>query len=359
MISLGKKRAGPQEHEVGALGWAILGGILIAAFLLRVIRLSEPPGGFLVFNEIFYIDAAVRQASAGPFSWYIHPVNLDKPPLYTGVVAMLYALDLPHLAAARLVSVLSGTVTVFATFMLGRLLYDLRTALVAAAALAFMPGVVLIDHNIQVDSLFVALLLASVCLYVVAVKSNQLLAAYSAGGLLGLSILTKQPAILALPAIAAWEMWSEKSIRPLHSKRYLTFAGTALTLGLSWYLLQFLIAPARLFADIAATGGREAMSSKVLGFWVKALPLEFVWMLFPLAAMVVVLGFLELSRERQTGDQLVMVFLVSYFLFYIQYHIHSYYMLPMAPFLHLLLDVPAWVLLQSVGQRLQPEYHWL
>lgn len=319
------------SEPVGIGGWVLLAVILLVAFALRAYRLSELPGGFLVFNEIFYIDAALKQAASGSLSWFVYPVNWDKPPLYTGIVSMLYALQLPHVAAARLVSVVAGTFTVYLTFLLAGHFYCRRTAVVAAAALAVMPGAVLVDHNIQVDPLFVSLLYAAAALYAISARTGRARSALFAGILLGLSILTKQVAVLLIPAVALWEIWCARGFTQLLSRRFVLFSGGAVALGSSWYLLQLVIAGDKLISGHFATGGRAEMTTKGAGFWLKAVPLEFSWLVFPATAVVVLIGLLLMCKERKPGDKLLIVMLAFFFLYYVQFHLHSYYLLPMAP----------------------------
>lgn len=318
-------------EPLGPRGAVILAVTLLVAFALRAYRLTELPGGFLAFNELFYIDAALKQAASAPFSWFVNPVNWDKPPLYTGVVSMLYALQMPHLAAARLVSVLAGTLTVLVTFLMASRFYCRRTAFIAAAALAVMPGVVLVDHNIQVDPLFVSLLYSAVLLYAVSIKRENGGYPLYAGVVLGLSILAKQVAVLVVPAVVLWELWRSRGWSGLLTKRFVIFSATSVAIGASWYILQLIVAKDRLIAGHFATGARSEMTTKGAGFWLKAVPLEISWMVFPAATVVVMAGLAIMLRERRQGDRLLLALLAIFMLYYAQFHLHSYYLLPMAP----------------------------
>lgn len=311
--------------------WAVLGVILVAAFALRAARLGELPGGFLVFNEGFYIDLATRMAAQPAFAWFLHPLDVNNPPLFSAIVSLLYRLGAPHVAGARAVSVLAGVWSVYVTFLLGRLLFDERTGLLAAALLAAMPGVVLVDHNIQVDPLFVALMLTSVCLYVHAARAGSGASAVAGGVLLGLACIVKQPAVVVVPVLALWETWSSRGFRWLRARRAWLFLVAFVLVGAPWYVAQVLTKSAESMfsnaADIAATSRNYGSV-----FWLKILGRELLWMLFPFTAALVVWGWARQAIRRTAGDKLVLVASAAFLAWYLVFHRHTYYLLPLAPF---------------------------
>jgi 4-amino-4-deoxy-L-arabinose transferase-like glycosyltransferase len=306
----------------------------VIGLVLRAARLGEKPGGFLVFNEGWYVDLALREQVRGAFSWFLNPLDLNNPPLFNGVAATLLRLHLPTIETVRFISVAAGIAMVVLTFLLGRLLYDERTALTAAAALSVMPGVVMVTHNIQVDPLFVALLLGAVFFYVLSARTARLRDAITGGVLLGLSILTKQPGVLALPALAVWETWRSGHVRWVRERRAWSFAAAAIGVGASWYAIQLLAAPQNLLGALAGVGGRPEMSVwglDVLGIGL----LEAAWMVFPVTAAIALAGIIYLAWERRAGDRLVLSFLAAYVVYFVFFHLHSYYLLPTTPFLAL------------------------
>ncbi len=330
--------SGAPPLTIGRPTWLGLAGILALAAALRFPGLSELPAGYLAWNEGFYIQTGLQQAALGPFSWFVHPTEYIKPPLYSGLVTLLYRLHAPLVAGPRTLSVTAGLMSVFFCFMLGRLLYDARTALAAAAFLAAMPGVVLVDHNIQVDPLFSALMMGSLFVYVLALRTSESWHALLGGVLLGLAVLTKQTAILALPVLAIWESWRTMGFTWLRSSRPWLFAGPVLAIGSSWYLLQLAIAPSRLAAEIAGGGvDRALMVSFPPTFWEFQVGSEFMWMVFPLAAIIAGAGFIFVLCEHKVGDRLLIGFLVVFFAYYLAFHLHSYYLLPLAPFVALVM----------------------
>ena len=310
--------------------WLILAGVVVLGVLLRGARLSEAPGGFHVFNEGFYVDLAMRMAQQpSPFAWFLHPLDVNNPPLYPVLVSWLYRLGAPHVAGARVISVIAAAWSVTVTFLLGRLLYDDRAGLVAAAVLAVMPGAALVEHNIQVDPLFVALLLTGAYLYVLSARTGSTASALFGGAALGLAFLTKQPAVLLLFLLAVWETWCAHDIRWLKKARGWWFAAGFVVVGLPWYLAQVGMGSiGAMFANANVIHGNSPLDGE---FWGHTFFSEIAWMLFPPAGLLWAAGLVWLGWQRKAGDKLLIVLTVGYLGWYIVFHQHSYYLLPLAP----------------------------
>jgi hypothetical protein len=304
--------------------------------VLRTLRLAESPGGFMAFNEYFYLDLAKQELLRDPFAWFYNSIDLNNPPLYNGLVATALRLHAPFVAGPRLVSVVAGVATIVLLFLLGKLLYDERTGLIAAAAFAVMPGVVLVNHSIQVDSVFVALLVAGVYFYVRTVRRGSMADAIVGGVFLGLSMLAKQPALLALLGLVVWRTWTQRGVVWMRDRRSWVFAACALGVGGSWYVGQLIVRPGEFFAAMNSVAGYKSMSAISAFFVSDVLVGEFVWMVFPLAAIAAIVGVVVMVRRRSAGDTLVLALAAVYLLYYIGFHKHSYYLLPVAPFVALM-----------------------
>lgn len=312
-----------------------LGGILVLGGLLRGARLAEAPGGYHAWNEAYYIGAGLANARRGLLAWFVNPTEVNKPPLYQGLVSMLYRLDLPTVASARCISVLAGLVTIVVVFLLGRLLFNERTGLIAAALLAVTPGAVLVDHNIQTDSLMIALVFGSIYFYVLAIASRRAVHGLVGGILLGLGVLTKQPSVLVLPALAAWETWRARGASWVHERRVWWYWGSALVLGTSWYLMQLAVARERLVAGMFGVIGPKG-AGPVRGWpLLENLLAEYWWMLFPATALLALAALAYCWSRRRAGDKLLIVLAIVYTLFFGVFHYHTYYLVPLAPILAL------------------------
>lgn len=303
--------------------------VLVAAWL-RLFQIGSPIAGFHVFNEGFYTDLAAFEAGRGIFEWITAPKDLNNPPFYTVVVASIFRILGSSTTIARVVSVVAGVSTVAVTYPLGRTLFNQRIALFSAAFLAVMPGAVLINRNAQVDSLFVLLQMACVYVYVLAIKRDDNRLAFVSGALLGLAVLTKLPAVLVLAGLAIWETWRGRGFTWLKRRRtVMALAGFAVT-GLPWHLYQIAVNTSQYFTTQSGVGGSAERPDAF--FWRYALSAEFLGMHWPLFAVFVLAGIVFISVRRTTGDKLIIALIAVNLLFYMVFHMHTYYLLPIAAF---------------------------
>ncbi len=187
---------------------------LIALFLLAfVIRLlvaldvrPDPRDGR--FDDTVWYDTAARHIAAGdgyvfdPTVWFdgdgnrVFPDENDLtptalwPPGYPITLAAIYKLTGDSVAAARFANVVFGSLTVALVFLIGRKLFDRRTAVLGAAALALMPSHVLFTTMLLCETYFgflLALTLA-VAVYFVLDRKQLDATALAATGALGVLI---------------------------------------------------------------------------------------------------------------------------------------------------------------------------
>jgi hypothetical protein len=277
------------------------------------------------------IDLASRMAHTRPFAWFLHPLDVNNPPLFSVIVSWLYRVGAPQIAGARLVSVVAGVTTIVVAFLLGRLLYGERTGLIAAVFLAVTPGAVLVDHNIQVDPLFVSLLVGAVYLYVLATRHvREDWTAVAGGAVLGLAFLAKQPAIIALPVLALWETWREPGVAWLRSRRTWRFLAGFAVLGLPWYAAQWF---SKGLTTMIGNAGRIATAAVPLSDVPLMLIVEVAWMMFPLTAILATAGIVYVAIRRLDGDKLVLLMVAGFVAWFVAFHFHPYYLLPLAPVL--------------------------
>jgi hypothetical protein len=331
----GSKVAKTRPDSARFVTWLLMGGIIAVGALLRGMRLGEAPGGFHVYNEFFYLQLAQREEARGLLEWFYRPLDVNNPPLFNAIFSTVLRLGGSPVVSGRLISLVSGLAAIVFVFLLGRLLFDERTGLVAAAALAVMPGVVLVNHNIQVDSLFVALTLGGVFFYVRSARYGGMGDAIIGGVLLGLGMLTKQPALLVLPALAVWRSWAHGGFAWLRERRSWVFAATTLCVGGLWYVLELAVEGQRLMGAMVGTAARPEMSKMDATFWSHTFGSEIMWMAFPLAAVLAIIGVFLMIARQENGDRFVLVFLVLFLVYFIGLHKHVYYLLPTTPFIAL------------------------
>ncbi len=320
------------ESEAGGVRlslMAALTAILAAALWTRFAFLDAPVAGFHLFNEGFYTNAAMLEARRGILSWLTQPGDFNNPPLYTLVVSLVFRAFGPSVVLARAVSAAAGVVAVFLTFLVGKALFSERIGLLAAAFLAVLPGAVLINSNAQVDSLFVALELAGIFVYVLSVRRKNDRLAFVAGALLGLALMTKLPAVLAVIGLAAWDTWRARGLSWLTRRRTLMLLGGFVAFGAPWHLVQLIRHGSQYLSAQQGVGSSFAWPNAV--FWRVLLGEELLWMHWPPLAALVLAGLGFIAWKRTTGDKLLLSLIAVNLIFYIFFHMHTYYLLPLAP----------------------------
>ncbi len=312
----------------------LLAAVLLAAFAVRAYRISDPIGGYHAFNEGFYTKIAAADTHRGLFDWLIAPLDKLNPPLYSLVVTIAFVVFGQSVALARLVSVISGVATIYYTFLLGRTLYTERIGLLAAAVLAFTPSLAIVNHNIQVDSLMLFFMVAGTYHYVRSIPGDDRKQALIGGLMMGLALATKLPSVLAPLVLALWETWRTHGVRWLKGKRVLPFIGGMFALGLPWYITRLIVDGNAYLTGQAALSENAGVLNSWIVFKYQVLN-ELLWLMTPVIAVLAVAAIGYLLYKRGSGDKLLLLSVAAYIGFYLFYNFHSYYLIPLTPFVAL------------------------
>ncbi len=185
-----------------------LAAVLLAAAALRVLVLAmtsllAPQ----IADEKHYHLIATNLVEGRGFTAESGPTSL-RPPLYPAFVAGLWAATGSRsLQVVRAIQDLLALATAVLVYWITRRLYDEKAALLAAAATAFYPALVLANSLLLTETVFTFLLTAFAACLVALVGQPRLAVALSAGVLLGLAALTRSvvwPFPLVLVPLLAW-----------------------------------------------------------------------------------------------------------------------------------------------------------
>lgn len=179
-----------------ALPAAILAGALAGGAAIRLWNLEA-----LGFNsdEAVYAGQAAAIA-ADPDLKEIFPIFRAHPLLFQYVLAIASLLGVEEVGA-RVISAVIGMATVMLAFLLGRLLYGMRTGLLAALFVALMPYHVVVSRQVLLDGPMT--FCATLALYLVAryADSERPVWLYAAGAALGLTFLAKETGVVLVGAV--------------------------------------------------------------------------------------------------------------------------------------------------------------
>ncbi|MGD1992140.1 MAG: glycosyltransferase family 39 protein, partial [Anaerolineae bacterium] len=167
-----------------------------------------------------------------------------RPPLYPAFLATIYALfgDGPHrFLVARLTQAVLGAALVPLTAGLARRLgFEDRTALGAATAVALYPLLIIYPLALATENLYIPLLLLSLWAVLRAGEERRLRDAALAGGLLGLTALTRSVVTFFVPLAAAW-IWYLSQSRRRGMARAALLVGCFLFLTVPWSVRNTLL----------------------------------------------------------------------------------------------------------------------
>jgi 4-amino-4-deoxy-L-arabinose transferase-like glycosyltransferase len=179
--------------------WLRLAAIIAVGAVVRLLNFNA-----LGYNsdEAVYAGQGASIAHDTTLAPYF-PVFRAHPLLFQSIVSVGYQLDWGDWWG-RFASVLFGLATIALVFELGRLLYGVRTGLIAASIMALMPYHVVVTRQVLLDgpqTFFVTLTLYLLARYA---DSKRVYWLYAAGSAMGLAVLAKEPSVLFCGGIYAF-----------------------------------------------------------------------------------------------------------------------------------------------------------
>jgi len=195
---------------------------------------------FLFPDSRSYWHLGQRIAFGEPYEYGPDDARIFRTPGYPAMLAPLYftfGRDMTPLPA-RLLGAVLGTVSVALVGWLAWLLFDGRTALGAAAISAFYPGAVATSLLILTEVAFCPLMLASLGLWILALRTLQwrtMLLLSAAAGIAGALAVLVRPSWLLFPPLVAVGMLAFSPYRRRHAAMAAALlAATMLTLSPWW-----------------------------------------------------------------------------------------------------------------------------
>jgi 4-amino-4-deoxy-L-arabinose transferase-like glycosyltransferase len=200
---------------VGVVQWArrhphlaAAGSVAFVALLLRVGFLFRAPV-FVTGDSEGYLVPAYQLARGLGFD-----LSLKRTPAYPGFVALVIAAWSEDLRALAFAQHVLGVATAVLTFLLGRLTFGLLVGLGAGLLTAVNGGLLLAEHTVMTEALFVPLLLGAVTALVAALRSKRVALYAVAGLLLGAATLARPVAQVVALLVPVAIVLVERRWRP-------------------------------------------------------------------------------------------------------------------------------------------------
>jgi 4-amino-4-deoxy-L-arabinose transferase-like glycosyltransferase len=193
---------------------------------------QDEPKYFEIARELRWDDPFTLRSDGQP--WFVHP-----PLFFWLQAATARAIGFTEFAA-RIWSAVSGAGIVAATFLLGRLFYGTRTAVVAAAITATMLHVLAQSRLAVFDPTLVAFMLLAFYMALAGDLHARRRAYQWAALWAGLATATKGPIGLVLPGMVLAAFWAAR--RDWQAWRRIPWSAVVIfaAAGLPWYLIMTL-----------------------------------------------------------------------------------------------------------------------
>jgi 4-amino-4-deoxy-L-arabinose transferase-like glycosyltransferase len=349
--------------------------IIFLAISIRIYRADESFGGFHGFNEAWYTIIAENYTARtllNPRS-YLGTIDYNVPPLFSYASFLIFRIFGISEFTARLVPIFFSIMLIWFVFALANLIYGWRAALAAAMLLAVMPASVIVGRNVQVDSMYTALIVAFIYFYMRARETSPSVPLNEppcdkldskhkyqdqkitstpqhssipgphplffwglAGFMLGAALLAKQPAALSIGIIITWEIIARRNLRFLN-KQFAFMCAIALAIAMSFYLPHLLLHTKPFIAKqirqfiVTQSGVEHALTTAQYFMVLKELAGEVLWGLSPPITLLAVIA-LPFSFTRARRDPMPVIALAFFATFFLLFHKHVYYMLPATVF---------------------------
>ena len=173
--------------------------VAVPAVTLRLLNVNV-----LGFNsdEAVYAGQAASIAGDSQLS-HLFPAFRAHPLIFQLLVSLVYQFGV-HDLTPRLLAVGFGLATVAAAYALGAKIYGRRAGLLTALFMAVMPYLVVVNRQGLLDGPMVFFTVVALWLVAKFVIEENSRALYAAGAVLGLAFLTKETAVLLVPAVYAF-----------------------------------------------------------------------------------------------------------------------------------------------------------
>ena len=310
--------------------WFWLALIMTASVLFQLYRIGDAFGGFHSFNESHYASYAKSFLDQSIINILKESTDFNNPPLFSIFLYISYKLFGVSEASSRIVPIFFSAVSVYFTYKIGFLLYNKKVALFGAAFLAFCPAFILVGRNVQIESVFMAFILAALYFYIKSGKENEWKNRIIAGVLLGFGLFSKLPSILIIGAIIVWEIIRNRNFKWIKPS-FISFITIPFIVPLPWVLYHLIFSPSSLAGT--QTGIFEKVFEIPNAYVIYNIVLkEIFYAISPLLFLLSCCGLIVLILRRSESDYLIILLFGTYFLFYFFAHFHTYYLLPILPF---------------------------
>jgi 4-amino-4-deoxy-L-arabinose transferase-like glycosyltransferase len=189
--------------------WLLLAGVILIALYQRITFTSLVPPFISKDSQSYFLPAWDLVHGGGLV------LGLRRTPGYPLFLAFIQSLFGSELSTVVLVQHLIGVGTAALAFVLGRLIYGRLAGAVAGLLVALSAPLIVYEHYVLTEALFMFAITAAMLLLVLAMRSKRTYQAFIAGVSLGLASMVRPvgqvlaPVLLLGIAASRWPRWRE------------------------------------------------------------------------------------------------------------------------------------------------------
>ena len=188
----------------------LLAGILLVGIIARIIKFDDPA---FVLDTVAFSRLGKNLVEYGRYNFgENYNMGVFFPPGYPLFIGLLNLMVKDLFVSAKLISLISSTITIFLSYLVGKELYNKESGLFAAFVYALYPVILIVSVDAYSDALFFCFLLLSIYLFLISLKKDN----YFMSALIGISLaatyLTRPEGqfLLLLPLLQVFGVFSEK-----------------------------------------------------------------------------------------------------------------------------------------------------
>ena len=215
-----------------------MSSILLVGIIVRVIKFNDPA---FVLDTVAFSRLGKNLVEYGRYNFgENYNMGVFFPPGYPLFIGLLNLMVKDLFVSAKLISLISSTITIFLSYLVGKELYNKESGLFAAFVYALYPVILIVSVDAYSDALFFCFLLLSIYLFLISLKKDN----YFMSALIGISLaatyLTRPEGqfLLLLPLLQVFGVFSGK---PFFNRKYL------LKVALIFLIFGIIISPYMLF----------------------------------------------------------------------------------------------------------------
>jgi len=156
-------------------------------------------------DELIYSNFAYA-IIASDWGWPTYQMYA-QPPLFPYILAITTFFFQGGLETFRLIPIFFGILDVIAIYFLGKIIYSSRVGLLSALLLAFSSYHILYSRSVEIETMLIFFILASMYFFWRAYAENKLFYAAIAGIFIGLGNNTKYSEFLLYPILIFYLLW--------------------------------------------------------------------------------------------------------------------------------------------------------